>query len=204
MPRLLVGCLIAIASAGCFTGPRVDNPLQVASSGSASCDNPVLIAPTQSGEAYAEVFDRVLDVIDDHFQIAYANRYEGRVIGKPTIAPGLEQIWKPGSPDKYDRALATLQAYRYRCEVRIREAHPTGYYVHVLVRKELKDYASPGSPYAGPAIFGGVGSVDRDNFVVVDPEATTPLSDGGDRWIPKGRETALEQVILRKLQTCAK
>ena len=96
--------------------------------------------------------------------------------------------------------LATLQAYRYRCEVRIREAQPAGYYVRVLVFKELKDYQTP-ARVTGPAIFGDMGTVDREDFVIVDPDVTTPVSNEGDRWIPKGRETAIEQIMLSKLQS---
>ena len=193
--------MCALMASGCVTGPRLDNPALV-NDDSGECQNPVLIFPDQTTHSYADVFDRVLDVIDDNFEIAYANRYEGRILGKPTFAPGFEQWWKPGSPDKYERALVTLQAYRYRCEVRIREAHPSGYFVHVFVRKELKDYSAPATPYQSTAIFGDLGTVDRDRFVVVDPEATTPLSDGSDRWIPKGRDGHIEQIILRKLQKC--
>lgn len=187
-----------------MTGPLFDNPMRLPEGPpNASCENPVLIFPNHQGrKSYAEVFDEVLDVVDDHFQIAYANRYEGRVVGKPTIAPGLEQLWKPGSPDYYERTLATLQAYRYRCEVRIREADPSGYFVEVTVLRELKDYPAPGNPYTSRPVFQDGGTVDRDDFLIVDPNATSPLSDPSDRYIPKGRETALEQVILRKLQRC--
>ncbi|HVK15116.1 MAG TPA: hypothetical protein VM597_40630 [Gemmataceae bacterium] len=198
MSRLRVAGLLALLlPAGCMTGPRVDNPLLVHGP-VAGCDDAVLLAPDQAGEAYAAVFDRVLDVVDDHFPIQYANRYEGRVLGKPTIAPGFEQWWKPGSPDHYDRTLATLQAYRYRCEVRIREAQPSGYWVRVLVYKELKDYPTPARS-TGPAIFGDLATVERDDFLIVDPDVTTTLTNPQDRWIPKGRETAIEQIMLRKL-----
>lgn len=201
MRRLRSACLLALLPAGCVTGPRADNPLHI-NQAECACENPVLVFPGRAGDAYAEVFDRVLDVVDDHFSIAYANRYEGRIIAKPTIAPGFEQPWKPGAPDKYERLLATFQAYRYRCEVRIREAHPTGYFVNVVVWKELKDYPTPAAPQYSPAVFGDMSTVDRDQFLVVDPAATTPLSDGSDRWIPKGRDQDIEQQILRKLQRC--
>ena len=203
MIRLRAACLLALLPAGCLTGPRADNPLLVAGAGGgcSGCVNPVLLSPTAPGEVYGEVFDRVLDIVDDHFQIQYANRYEGRILGKPTVAPGFEQWWKPGSPDHYDRTLATLQAYRYRCEVQIREAQPAGYYVEVFVFKELKDYPTP-TRATGPAIFGDLGTVERDQMLIVDPAVTTPLTNEGDRWIPKGRETAIEQVMLSKLRAC--
>jgi hypothetical protein len=201
--RIQAAILLAgLIPLGCMTGPRFDNPMHIDQGPTpAVCENPILIYPRVPGrEAYAEVFDRVVGVVDDYFQIEYANRYEGRVVGKPTIAPGFEQIWKPGSPDLYERTLASMQAYRYRCEVRIREADPSGYFVQVTVRKELKDYPSPASHTPSVPVFGDVGTVDRSDFMIVDPEATSPLSDPSDRWIPKGREPHLEQAILRKLQ----
>jgi hypothetical protein len=202
MGRLRAVCLMAVLPAGCMTGPLQDNPTLVPGDVAAvPCENPVLLYPNRPpGEAYAELFDRVLDVVDDYFPIAYANRYEGRVLGRPTVAPGYEQPWRPGSPDKYERTLATLQAYRYRCEVRIREADPAGYFVQVTVRKELKDYPTPSGSFTAIPVFGDAGSVDRDEFVVVDPDITSPLVDPNERWIPKGRETALEQAIIQKLR----
>jgi hypothetical protein len=202
MRRLGAACLLAILPAGCMTGPLQDNPTYVPGDAPAApCENPVLLYPNRPpGEAYAELFDRVLDAVDDYFPIAYANRYEGRVLGRATIAPGYERPWQPGSPDKYERTLATLQAYRYRCEVRIREADPAGYFVLVTVRKELKDYPAPSSAFTAAPVFGDVGSVDRDLVVVVDPDITSPIVSPNDRWIPKGRETALEQAIIQKLR----
>jgi len=201
MRRFGAACLLATL-AGCATGPMLDNPIRVDGDAvPAACENPILIYPSRApGEGYAEVFDRVLDVVDDYFPIAYANRYEGRVLGRPTIASGYEEPWKPGSPDHYERTLATLQAYRYRCEVRIREANPTGYYVQVIVRKELKDYPNPSGPFTGMPVFGDAGTVDRDHFLVIDPEVVNPITDPSERWIPKGRETAIEQAMLHKLQ----
>ena len=118
------------------------------------------------------------------------------------IAPGYEQPWKPGSPDHYERLLVTLQPYRYRCELRIREAAPSGYFVQVTVRKELKDYPAPSNQFVAIPVFGDVGTVDRDQFLVVDPDVTSPITNPGERWIPKGRDIAIEQAILQKLQQC--
>jgi hypothetical protein len=202
--RTAIAVLALLPGGGCLSGPLFDNPMRLPEGPpGSSCENPVLIFPNHQGRvSYAEIFDQVLDVVDDHFAIQYSNRYEGRVVGKPTIAPGFEQPWKPGSPDSYERTLATLQAYRYRCEVRIREADPTGYFVQVTVLKELRDYPTTGNPYSNISVFQDGGTVDRDQFLIVDPNVTSPIESPGERWIPKGRETALEQVILRKLQRC--
>ena len=199
---LLLG---ALATAGCMSGPLFDNPMRVGggADGDCACENPVLISPKNTtATAYAETFDKALDVLDDFFPIAYANRYEGRIVAEPVVAPGFERFFKPGSPELYERALVTLQPYRYQCELRIRTAEPSGYFVQVTVRKELKDYPTPIGPNSGAPVFGDAGTVDREAFVVVDPDATRPLTNRFDRWIPKGRDTAIEQIILRKLQQC--
>src|SRR4029079_16633906 len=127
------------------SGPLLDNPTLIPAAvavPAGEVENPVLIHPAHDGVAltYPSVFDAVLDVVDDYFPIAYANRYEGRVLGAPTLAPGCEQPWRRGPPDLSERVLATFQASRYRCELRIQPADPSGYFVQVIVRKELKDY----------------------------------------------------------------
>jgi hypothetical protein len=198
--------LVAFA-AGCAQSPLLDNPSIVPADGpngvaAGNCENPILLYPGQDGGgiAYAETFDRVLDVIDDYFRIQSSNRYDGRIICEPTIAAGYEQPWKNGTPDARERLLVTNQSYRHRCEIKIREAEPAGYFVQVIVLKELKDQLVPSSPNSNLPIFGDAGTVDRDFFVVVDPSATSPVANRGQRWIPKGRDVALEQMILRKLQ----
>ena len=40
----------------------------------------------------------VLDVLSDYWVVAYASRYDGRIETAPTLAPGTEEPWKPGSP----------------------------------------------------------------------------------------------------------
>jgi hypothetical protein len=201
MRRLVAVCLLTFLPAGCTSTWLSDDSAYVPPGAEAPCENPVLLLPNfPPGEGYAELFDQVLDAVDDYFPIAYANRYEGRVLGRPTIAPGYEQLWRPGSPDQYERTLATLQSYRYRCEVRIREADPAGYFVLVTVRKELKDAPAPASVATAVPVFGDGGTVDRDLFVVADPAATSPLEPESSRWIPKGREPALERAIIQKLR----
>jgi hypothetical protein len=201
MRRLPLACLLALLPAGCATGPLLDNPLRLPGpAGAANADGIVVAAGP--GRTYPEVFDAVLDAVDDYFPIANANRYEGRILGEPVLAPGCEQPFRRGSPDLYERLLASFQAYRYRCEVRIQEADPSGYFVQVVVRKELKDYPTPSGLFTGVPLFGDLSAVGRDQFLVVGPDVTSPITDPADRWIPKGRETAIEQAILEQIRTC--
>ena len=202
MRRLPLACLLALLPAGCATGPLLDNPLRLPGANVPADAAAGVVVQPGPGQSYPEVFDAVLDAVDDYFPIANANRYEGRILGQPVLAPGLEQPFRRGSPDLYERLLASFQAYRYRCEVRIKEAHPSGYFVQVIVRKELKDYPAPAGLFTAVPLFGDLSMLGRDQFLVVGPDVTSPISDPADRWIPKGRETALEQAILERLASC--
>src|SRR5262245_55590271 len=121
----------SLFAAGCASGPMLDNPLPLKADKAACAahGNPVYIP--QGPMAYARVFEKVLDVLSDYFDIAYANRYEGRIETFPTVAPGIEQPWKPGSPDLYQRLLAFCQSIRHRAIVTITTADDGGYFIDV-------------------------------------------------------------------------
>ena len=188
--------LAMLLCTGCLSKPPADNPLLVHPDQAGTCENPVLISPgPQSPAAYAQVFEKVVSVVSEYFDIASPNRYDGRIICYPKIAPGIERPLSPGSPNARERLLATLQTIRYRCFVQIRTAEAGGYSVQVTIYRELKDDPRPqGQP--GGSVFRDAQTVDR-SYVVVDPIMATD-----DVWIPKGRETALEDVILRKIRRC--
>jgi hypothetical protein len=180
---------LALLCGGCMSGPLADNPGRVAAP-VGSCPNPVYL-PHGPG-AYGQVFEQVLDVVNDYFEIAYANRYDGRIDTFPRIAPGLEQPWKPGSPDFAQRLLATFQTIRHRANVLITPADDGGFFVDVKVYKELEDLARPVRSTAGAAAFRSDNTVERQ-FEVIDPVVID------SQWIPIGRDVRLEQVILKRL-----
>jgi hypothetical protein len=185
--------LALLLPAGCLSVPPSDNPL-IFRPGVNDVENPVLVRPGQpSSSAYAEVFEKVLNVVDDYFDIAYANRYDGRIIGQPKIAPGIERFFANGTPDPYQRLYATFQTIRYRCFVQIRAAEQGGYLVQVTVYRELMDQAKPFNAPNG-SVFRDQATVDRQ-FAVVDPEVAADVG-----WIPKGRETGVEDAILKKIR----
>ncbi len=186
---------LLIANVGCVSGPGVDNPV-VLKPNIVDVENPVLIRPGDpSPMAYAEVFEKVLAVLDDYFEIAYANRYDGRIETHPRIAPGFVQFWKPSTPDRRERLLAMLQSMRHRCVVQITAAEIGGFRVQVTVYRELQDLPRPMRAMAGAASFREAQTVDRQ-FQIVDPATTS----GG--WIPKGRDHAFEEAIIQKLREC--
>jgi hypothetical protein len=192
---------LAVFGSGCAGRPLMDNPFFVrAELPPGQCPNPVMLAGNPS--QYGAIFETVLNVFDDYFEIAEANRWAptAQIKSHPKIAPGLDQFWKSGSPDGAERMLATLQTIRYRCEVTIQPvaadaaqaAVPSGYMIQVVIFKELEDLPRPIKATAGAAAFRSDNTVDRE-FEVVDPSVVDSA------WIPKGREMYLEQEILKRI-----
>ncbi len=162
-----------------FCGPRVENPVYVP------------LGP----QSYGNVFEKVIDIVDEYFEIAYANRYDGTIRTFPQISPGFEQFWKPGSPDFDQRLEATLQTIRHRADIVIQAAEDGGYFVSVTVYKELEDLPRPVRATAGAATFRSDNTVERQ-YEVIDPTVFE------SNWIPLGRDLPLEQEILQKIKGC--
>src|SRR5258706_1441 len=150
------------------------------------------------GSGYGALLEKVADAVDRLVAISGANRYDGRIEGAPRIAPGVGLLLKPGSPNVYERTLATLQSMRHRCFVQIQpETDPATqavvYVVTVTVFKELEDVAAPLRNPGVSGAFRSDATVDRE-FEVVDPTMVSTA------WIPKGRDYPLEQKLLRKIR----
>ena len=155
--------------------------------------NPVFIPGGPQPEAYAKVFENVLEVlIDNQFEIMESNRYDGRIETIPRISPGLGLFFKAGSPTFQDRLLSTLQTYRHRISVVIQPADTGGYFVEIIARKELQDLPKPVKQTAGAAIFRTELNVERQ-YEVIDPNVYEPT------WIFKGRDVPLEQKLIQAL-----
>jgi hypothetical protein len=185
--------VLVSAAGGCATGPLIDNPALIAPEPGVTVENPIYVP--LGPQSYGTVFEKVIDVIDDYFEISYADRYYGSITTFPRISPGLEQLWKPGSPDFDQRLEATLQTIRHRAEVLIEAAPDGGFFVRVTVYKELEDLPRPVRSTAGAASFRSDNTVERQ-FEVIDPTIFE------SNWIPLGRDTQMEQVILQRLKSC--
>ena len=185
--------LLPLLLAGCAVGPLLENPLLVRTAKVVPLENPVYVP--QGPLAYARLFDKCIDVVDDYFEIAYASRYDGRIETFPAVAPGIEQPWKPGSPDCYQRLYAFCQSIRHRAIVLITTADDGGYFIDVKVLKELEDLPQPARTTAGAATFRLQPTIQRE-FEVIEP---TFYQAG---WIPIGRDLKLEQVLLERIARC--
>lgn len=192
--RGLLACALAAGAAGCLTAPPVGNPVLVRGD---PIENPVLVSPGQpTGTSYREVFEKVVDVLDDYFELQTPNPYDGRVVTKPRIAPGYEQPFKPGNPDPRQRLLATFQSVRQIATVEIKSGERGGYLVYVVVDKELEDVPRPDRATIGSAVFQEKPTVARETEVV-SPDATADRA-----WFKIGRDFAFEQEILRRIRQC--
>ncbi len=180
--------------AGCATTPPLDNPLPLAMP--VECvENPVLVSPGQpTPEAYREVFEKVVDILSDYFELLPPNPYDGRIVTQPRIAPGYEQFWKRGNPDPRGRLLATFQTVRQRAVAEIRAGERGGYWVLVIVERQLEDLPRPTQARIGNPIFQESATVERQ-LEVVTPELSEDRS-----WFTIGRDYALEQQILRRIR----
>jgi hypothetical protein len=143
---------------------------------------------------YGKVYEAVLQTLDDFgFEWPDGNRYDGRIETRPRTAPGLGFFLKPGSPDLYERLLATTQSYRHRVIVKIDAAVQGGFFVQVIALKELEDLPRPIRSSVGSAIFRLDADINR-TAEVVDLNVFEP------NWIPRGRDAALEQELIRRLK----
>jgi hypothetical protein len=189
----MLAAATAFGLGGCATGPLQENPVFVRPDRAPPVENPLYVP--QGPLAYAKVYETVLDVLDDIWEIGYTNRYEGRIETIPRVAPGIEQPWKPGSPDLYQRVYAWLQTVQHRCIVLITTADDGGYFVDLKVFKELEDLPLPMRSTAGMATFRYPITVERQ-FEVIEPPLYQP------NWIPIGRDYKLEQVLLERIAQC--
>ena len=187
------GGAMVLLCGGCMSGPMLNNPRVVGAPpapSAAAGANPVYVP--LGPDAYNLIFEKVYDIISEYFEVAFSNRYDGRIETFPRIAPGLEQPWKPGSPDFSQRLLATLQTIRHRAIILIRPADDGGYFVDVKIFKELEDLARPTQATAGAASFRSDNTLQRQ-FEVIDANVVS------FQWIPLGRDVKLEQVLLRRI-----
>ena len=190
--------LSVLGAAGCASMPPLDNPALI-QSGPNATENPVLLAPGQpTPEGYEEIYNRVLDALDDYFEIKPASRYSGVIETLPRLAPGFEQPWKITTPDARQRLIATFQTMRHTAVAKIWAGERGGYLVSIEVYKELENLGTPSITASSTPIFRDSATVDRRSEVIAGPRSAET------QWIPAGaaphRDFAFEQIILRKIQ----
>lgn len=184
---LLAGCMMSPEVAILPDLPPLSTP--------AVYQNPLLLASTE----HEKLWEIVADVIDDEFRIEREMPVrrmgdvwtEGRLETYPLVGSTLLEPWRQDAANFDEKLEGTLQTIRRRAVVRVIPAQ-AGQWVEVVVFKELEDARPLRSP-AASATFRYDASLTR----IENPVTEQPTNVG---WIPLGRDTALEQHLLGKIQ----
>lgn len=145
-------------------------------------------------------WDQIVDVVDDYFEIEREDRVRlegdvltvGRIDTLPIAGATFFDPMRGDSANTYERLESTLQSIRRRALIQV-VPNENGYLVDVAVYKELEDVPRPEFATAGAATLRHDSSRDR----YTRPVGGQPTTLG---WIPLGRDPALEQRILAKIQ----
>ncbi|ASV73875.1 hypothetical protein THTE_1273 [Thermogutta terrifontis] len=159
--------------------------------------NPIFVAAKDP----QVLWETLVDVVDDYFEIEREEPIRqfdtvltsGRIDTLPKIGATILEPWHKDSVDRYARWEATLQSIRRRAEIRV-DPRDGGYWITVLVFKELEDVGQPLAATTSSATFRNDSSLTR----VVSPIGEQQTHAG---WIPMGRDTALEQRIIEAIGT---
>lgn len=173
--------LLAAFLAGCATAPS-----------SVAIDNPTTVANTN----YEQVWAVTIEVLDKYFDIAYENRYDGRIETKPVAGATCFEPWRPDSIGSRARIESTLQTIRRRGFVLVTPTPAGGFQIVVEVYKEIEDLPTPiGMQFGGGTFISSIEPI-REEVV------SAPVAPGAG-WISLGRDTALETRILGEIQQLA-
>ena len=191
MDRLTFLVFITIGLAGCSAGTYWTTPAPTL----IYHDNPALI----SGGGPEEVWEHVVDVVDDYFEIAQEIPVSqmdviGRLDTVPLVGATLLEPWRHDSANFDERLQSTLQTIRRQAVVHVSRVEQ-GYLVEVVVYKQLEAVAQPMLSTGDTSLLRYDSSMTR----VIDPVTDVPIDD---HWIPLGRDTVLEQRILGQLLSC--
>ena len=188
--RLIV-CVFACALVGCGQlAYRLDRraPEQF-------IPNPLELPPMQD----QFVWSQVIDTVDDYFRISReqpvqnSNEFllDGRVETSYRIGASLMEPWRKDSTAGFEAMQSTLQSIRRKATVTVRP-RGAGYTVEVIVQKDLEDTDRTQYATETTATRRHDGTVVRQ----VDAAVDAPQTLG---WISLGRDTSLEQRILRDI-----
>lgn len=146
------------------------------------------------------LWEQLVDVVDDYFRIAHEQRVrqvgdvmiEGTLETYPLTGATILEPWRRDSVGRFARWESTFQSIQRIGRFRVIPADG-GYLVEAEVQKELEDLNRPEQSSSGAAVLRHDQALDR-----------VPRKAGGDPltlgWISRGRDVALEQEIIAKLQ----
>jgi hypothetical protein len=203
MRRAVVATVVTLMFGGCGMGPEYtvspDYPApQVAMPSqppAAAYANPVFIPVADPLCAW----ETTVAVVSDYFRIEREEPVrlvgntliEGSIVTAPEVSPTAFEPWRHDTADPEQRIENTLQSMRRRAVVRVIPAQG-GHWVDLAVFKELEDVVRPEQATAGAATF----RYDDSLVGIVNPITGQQITKG---WIPRGRDTSLEQYMIAHL-----
>ena len=142
----------------------------------------------------------LVDTMEDYFVIRHEEQIqlvgntltEGYLQTAHADAATMLEPWRKDNAAGYDQLHATLQSIRRQAEVHVRPSRD-GFRIEVIVHKLQEDLAQPEHATVG-------GSTLRHSATHSRPRDFGAVTTETLGWIPAGRDTALEQVILNDLQ----
>jgi hypothetical protein len=198
----LTACLTLTCLAGCFYGMNLEPtltppgipPSPVPTGG---VPNPLTISNVNP----EFLWEQLVDMVDDYFQIASEQRMqnlgglltEGKIETRYIPGATFLEPWNLDSASAQERLLATLQSVRRRATIKV---VPTGgnYVLNLVVDRDLEDVDYPAYALPGSSTIRHDGSLVR----LLDSKDEGPKTMG---WIPLGRDVDLEQEMLRELNS---
>jgi hypothetical protein len=175
LPRLLALSVLIVGCASSRLNTVSPNPLVVPSAD------------------FETVWNQTVAVVSGYFPIASENRLARKIVTQPQMGATLFEPWRYDSVGFRERLESSLQTIRRFAIVTVVDAPTGGYAVRVEVYKELEDLAKPDRQMGGRAVFKNDFPVNRVREVI--GPIPVPL-----QWIPRGRDSKLEQAILGKLR----
>ncbi|MEM1069398.1 MAG: hypothetical protein AAGG48_28360 [Planctomycetota bacterium] len=157
--------------------------------------NPIELPPAND----TFVWSQVVDAVDDYFRISREQPVQnsngilldGHIETSYRVGASLLEPWRKDSTKGFERLQSTLQSIRRRATVVVRPLGE-GYTLEVVVQKDLEDTDRSQYSTESTATMRHDGTVVRTD----DNYDDSPQTLG---WIPLGRDTSLEQVILRDI-----
>ena len=167
--------------------------------------NPLELPPAEDNF----VWSQVVDSVDDYFRIVREQPVQnsgemildGSLETSYRIGASILEPWRKDSTSGFERLQSTLQSIRRRATVTVRPrpsidglvgGGASGYVIEVIVQKDLEDTDRTQYATESSAAIRHDGTIVRQD----DSLDGTPQTLG---WIPLGRDTSLEQVILRDI-----
>lgn len=157
--------------------------------------NPLELPPADDNYVWLQV----IDTVDDYFRISreqpVQNSQEmlldGRVETAYQIGASVLEPWRKDSTAGFEAVQSTLQSIRRKATINVRP-RGAGYTLEVFVQKELEDTDRTQYATETTATRRHDGSVVRND----GDDENNPQTLG---WISLGRDTALEQRMLRDI-----